>query len=118
MTIVGKRIKARRQELQLSQRDLAERMGYSNHSTITRIEAGTVDLPQSRLLQFAEALGTTPAYLMGMDAEPEDLGGFAAQVLTDPGLFQLVRDYLSLSEPDQYAMRLTCSSLAGKNKND
>ena len=118
MTIVGKRIKARRLELQMSQRDLAEKMGYSNHSTITRIEAGKVDLPQSRIMQFAEALGTTPVHLMGLDAEPEDLGGLAAEVLTNPDLLQLVQDYLSLSEADQYAMRLTCSSLAAKNKKD
>lgn len=118
MTIIGERIKARRKELQLSQRDLADRMGYSNHSTITRIEAGTVDLPQSRIQQFADVLGTTPSHLMGWDAEPEDLGGLAALVLSDPGLLRMVQDYLSLSESDQYAMRLTCSSLAAKNKKD
>lgn len=118
MTIVGKRIKERRQELKMSQRDLAERMGYSNHSTITRIEAGSVDLPQSRITQFAEALGTTPGHLMGWDAKPEDLGGLAAEVLTDPGLLKLVQNYLSMSEADQYAMRLMGESLAAKTKKD
>lgn len=118
MALVGDRIKARRQELQMSQRELAARMGYSNHSTITRIEAGSVDLPQSRISQFAEALGVTPAHLMGWDAEPEDMGGLAAEVLTSPDLLQLVQDYLSVSEADQYALRLMAASLAGKNKKD
>ena len=116
MTIVGERIKARRKELEMSQRDLAEKMGYSNHSTITRIEAGKVDLPQSRIAQFADALGVTPGHLMGWDAEPEDLGGLAAQVLTDPELLKLVQNYLSMSEADQYTMRLMASSLAEKKK--
>lgn len=118
MAMVGTRIKARRQELHMSQRDLADRMGYSNHSTIARIEAGKVDLPQSRIVQFADALGVTPGHLMGWDAEPEDLGAIAAQVLGDPGLLRLVQNYLAMPESDQYALKLMAESLAAKNKKD
>lgn len=64
---IGERIKARRNELMLSQRDLCEKMGYSNHSTIGKIEAGKVDIPQSRIVQFAEVLGVSVAYLMGWE---------------------------------------------------
>lgn len=60
---IGEKIKQRRTELKWSQRDLAEKMGY-NHSTITRIEAGKIDIPQSRIVQFAEVLGVSIAYLM------------------------------------------------------
>ena len=66
---IGERIKQRRKELRWSQRELSNRMGYQNHSTITKIEAGKVDIPQSRIVQFAEVLGTTPAYLMGWEEE-------------------------------------------------
>lgn len=65
---IGERIKQRRQELQWSQRELANRMGY-NHSTITRIEAGIIDIPQSRIMQFSDVLGVSIAYLMGWDEE-------------------------------------------------
>lgn len=117
-TIVGKKIKAIREELRLSQRELATRMGYSNHSTIARIEAGKVDLPQSRVAQFAEALGTTPGHLMGWDTpEPaKEQGALAAQVLKDPDLLSMVQKYMSLSEVDQYAVRLMVTSLADKKK--
>ena len=54
---IGDRIKERRKELNLSQRELAERMGYSNHSTVVRVEAGQVDLPQSRIVKFAYIMG-------------------------------------------------------------
>ena len=119
MTItIGKRIKARRQELKMSQRELASRMGYTDHTTITRIEAGKVDPPQSRIAAFAKALGTTPAHLMGWDAEPEDLGAVAAQVLADPNLLQLVQTYQTLSDADRYALRLMADSLARKTKKD
>lgn len=70
-TTIGARIKARRQELKMTQRYLAARMGYKDHTTITRTEAGKVDLPQSRIAQFAEVLGVTPGYLLGWD-EPTD----------------------------------------------
>ena len=64
---IGERIKDRRKALKLSQRDLAKKMGYADHSTITKIEAGKVDLPQSKIVQFAEVLETTPAVLMGWE---------------------------------------------------
>lgn len=66
---IGERVKARRQELGLTQRDLAKRMGYTDHTTITRVEAGKVDLPMSRISQFADALRVSPSYLMGWEDE-------------------------------------------------
>jgi hypothetical protein len=93
-------------------------MGYSNHSTITRIEAGKVDLPQSRIAQFAKVLGTTPAHLLGWDAEPEDLGATAAAVLVDPALLSMVQEFQTLSESDKLMVRSLVSSLAAKTKKD
>lgn len=61
---IGEKIKARRNELKWSQRTLSDKMGYQNHSTITKIEAGKVDLPQSKIVKFAEVLGVDVAYLM------------------------------------------------------
>lgn len=67
---IGEKIKTRRKELRWSQRDLADKMGY-NHSTITRIETGKIDIPQSRIIQFAEVLHTDVAYLMDWIDEEE-----------------------------------------------
>ena len=111
---IGERIKARRQALHMSQRDLAERMEYANHSTIARIEAGTVDLPQSRIAQFAEALGTTPSQLMGWDVNPTDAGAIAARVLKDPETFQFMKNFMELDEVDRYALRLAMETLKVK----
>lgn len=112
MSIIGERIRARRQELHLTQRQLAERLGYLDHTTLTRVEAGKIDLPQSRLEQFAEVLGVTPSHLMGWDAaEPEELGGLAAAVLKDPVLLQLVQDYRALDPAGQTAVSTLASAL-------
>lgn len=67
----GERIKARRISLGWSQRELAAKMGYKNHSVIARVESGSVDLPQSRLDQFAKVLGVTHGYLIGLVSEEE-----------------------------------------------
>ncbi len=64
---IGGRIKLKRNEKGWSQRDLAAKMGYSNHSTVGKIETGKVDLPQSKVVQFAEVLGVSVAYLMGWE---------------------------------------------------
>lgn len=113
---IGERIRARRVELSWSQRDLAARMGYSNHSTVGRVEAGKIDLPQSRIMQFAEVLGTTPRYLMGEENTPEDLGAVAAEVLKDPALLQLVQDYLAMDGSDRATVCTLVGSLAKKKK--
>ena len=60
---LGERIKARRQDLDLTQTELASLVGYSDRSAIAKIESGVNDISQSKLSDFAYALETTPAYL-------------------------------------------------------
>lgn len=58
-------IKLRRKELNLSQDELAKLTGYTDRTSISKIESGKVDLPQSKIRMFAEALHTTEGKLMG-----------------------------------------------------
>ena len=69
MSTVGERILVRRKELDLTQEELARRMGYKSKSTINKIELGINDIPQSKIAKFAEVLATTPSFLMGWDEE-------------------------------------------------
>lgn len=62
---IGERIKARREELNMTQTELAEKVGYTSKSTIARIETGSNQLKQKKIMQFAKALNTTPSYLIG-----------------------------------------------------
>ena len=66
-----KNIKQLREELGMSQDELAEKTGYTSRSSIAKIEKGLVDLQQSKIISFANALGVTPSQLMGWD-EPQD----------------------------------------------
>lgn len=67
MADIGKRIKARREYLNITQEELANRLGYKNKSTIAKIENGTNDIVQSKVKEFAAALDTTIAYLMNWE---------------------------------------------------
>lgn len=98
---IGERIKARRNELMLSQRDLCEKMGYSNHSTIGKIEAGKVDIPQSRIVQFAEVLGVSVAYLMGWEEvqqKNDTLADIVIRLQTDEVFLSAVESLYKLDQ--------------------
>lgn len=62
---IGMRIKERRNNLNMSQTELAEKLNLKNRSTITRYEQGDKSFKQSQIIALAEALNTTPSYLMG-----------------------------------------------------
>lgn len=78
MLTLYENIKTRREALGLTKSALAELIGY-DRSMITKVEQGKVDLTQSKILAFAEALKTTPSQLMGWDDEP-----VASNLLTLP----------------------------------
>lgn len=60
-------IKLLRLRLGLSQSDLAALTGYTDRSSIAKVESGLVDLPESKLRLFAQALGVTVPQLMGYE---------------------------------------------------
>lgn len=67
MSTVGENILYMRKRLGWTQEELALKMGYKSKSTINKIEMGINDIPQSKIVKFAEVLGTTPAHLMGWE---------------------------------------------------
>ena len=76
MSELARRVRERRAALGLSQEELADRMGYRSKSSITKLEKGVNDLPQSKLEELAAALETTPAYLLGLDTPCPPPPGF------------------------------------------
>lgn len=67
MSTIGYKMKLLRQRLGMSADELAVRIG-KNRATIYRYEADEIDnMPLSIIIPLADALQTTPAYLMGWD---------------------------------------------------
>ena len=68
---VGERIAARRKELNMTQEELAKRLGYKSKSSINKIELKWANVPLSKLEKVAAALDCDPGYLMGWEEEKE-----------------------------------------------
>lgn len=62
---IYEKIKKRREELGMSQEELAEEMGYKSKTSIHKIEQKMTDLPLSRVVEFAKVLKVSSDYLMG-----------------------------------------------------
>ena len=58
-------IRKYRSELGMTQDELAKLTGYTDRSSIAKIERGDIDLPQSKIMLFASALNVDPGVLMG-----------------------------------------------------
>lgn len=65
MRALYKNIRSRRLELKMSQDLLAKLTGYSDRSSVAKIENGEVDLSESKICEFAKALQTSPQKLTG-----------------------------------------------------
>ena len=102
-------IRARRIALNMTQQELAKKMGYKSTSTIAKIESGENDIPHAKIAAFAKALSTTPAELMGFNFtiigdeiveclnEPDDT--VTVRISKDkPQLEELIKKLDSLSE--------------------
>lgn len=73
MDILNKRIKERRIALGLTLVELASKVGVRD-ATIQRYESGEIkNIKKSTVAKLAEALNTTPSYLMGWEEETFDI---------------------------------------------
>ena len=72
MSDIGKKIRQKREELGYTQEELANKLGYKSKTTIAKIESGANDIVQSKVVEFAKALNTTPAFLMGWEDDADD----------------------------------------------
>lgn len=68
---VGNGIRDRRKELGITQKELAEKVGYTNRSTIARIEAGQIDIKQATITELAKALDITTSDLLLLEVSDD-----------------------------------------------
>ena len=106
---IGDRIRLRREQINMSQEELAKRLGYKSRSSITKIEADASGLPQAKIAAIASALETTPAYIMGweekhaqMEQRSDILSRIVIKAQRDP---QFMSDLLAFYEMDEEKRR-------------
>lgn len=130
MAEIGIKIMARRKELNMTQEELAKKMGYKSKSTINKIENGTNDIPQSKIVKFAEVLDTSIAYLMGWeeklekksDEHVEESANRLADLFLrieikedDTDLMVMLEEYMELPATKKAQVREYVHLLAGKD---
>lgn len=82
----GDRIKKRRNELGMTQEELAKKLGYASRSSVNKVEKSR-ELSNKKVKLYSDALKCTPAYLMGWDEEYAD-----TQETLDDQHFDLLAD--------------------------
>lgn len=116
MSKIGENILAARKRAGLTQEELALRMGYKSKSTINKIELGINDIPQSKIIKFAEVLGTTPGALMGWVSEEtsrknDELVLIINRMRKDPDFFEAVKELAGLSGEKLLSVRNSLQQL-------
>ena len=107
----GENIKILRKQMNLSQDELANLAGYTDRSTIAKIESGKIDLTESKIIQFSRIFDVTPAALMGYTPLPVR----PAVVLTSDEQ-NLISAFQSLNTEGQIAAMAMMSGLTSQPK--
>lgn len=117
---IGKRIRYYREMLKMTQEEVARKVGYDNanpRSTISKIERGKSDIPQSKVRLFADAFGITVSELVNIDAEPKQLQ--LCELFEEcygRDSFMIVQKFLKLNSTNRTAVALMIDSLEATQK--
>ena len=65
LELFGERVKSRRIALNMTQEELARKLGYSSRSTVNKIELGKINVTQTKVIELSRALDCSISYLMG-----------------------------------------------------
>lgn len=113
---IGERIKHRREELKMSQDELARKLGYRSRSSINKIERDASGLPQTKIADIAKALSTSPSYIMGWEEEmengPVSLAETHADMLQDEDMVVIYTYLKNLSTKKRAIVKDLARSLA------
>lgn len=73
--MIGERIKRKREQLGMSQDELAQKLGYKSRSSINKMELGIQDVPQRKIKDISKILGVPIGYLLEDDKEDSKADG-------------------------------------------
>lgn len=106
--LIGYRIKERRLELGMTQKELAKLVGYTSHTTVAKVERGLVDLSQSKIAAFTDALQVDADYLVwGKKDEGRTVDEWRDELRSNPDLRMLLSASRNLNEDDiKYLIQL------------
>lgn len=91
---MGQKVKLFRKRLGMTQEELAQKLGYKSKTSVAHIELNR-DIPIDIVPLIATIFGTTPAFLMGWERDPEKVRLLlnSLEKITDEQ-FELLLSYL------------------------
>lgn len=108
-----KNIRKLRKQLNMSQDELAHKVGYSGRSSVSMVEKGLVDLPDSMVSKFADALGVSIYELRGDSEEHWQYLEKMYETDKDAQLSDL--DLFLKESPEYYDLFIECKKIKKEN---
>lgn len=108
---VGERIKKRREELQMTQEEMAKKMGYKSRSSVNKMEVSR-ELTLKTIRKLANVLECSESYLMGWEEEKEDIEKSAK---TD---FEIIEIYNRLSNKNKIVIKKMIETLIEQEESE
>ena len=113
---IGERIRQKRLEAGMSVDELALKLG-KNRATVYRYENGDIEnLPTTILEPIAQALETTPAYLMGYEENLNNSADLVTKILMGKCLIDHVKLLMDLNSDNRKSVYDMIDFLAQKEK--
>ena len=113
---IGERIRQKRLEAGMSVDELALKLG-KNRATVYRYENGDIEnLPTTILEPIAQALETTPAYLMGYEENLNNSADLVTKILMDKCLIDHVKLLMDFNSDNRKSVYDMIDFLAQKEK--
>lgn len=110
----GQMIKQLRKAAKMSQEELARKVGYTDRSSIAKIESDKAELTESKIKQISEIFGITPAELLGIGTP-----SVATEFVTFPILGEVAAGYEHFAEYDDFGdIDIPASWLKGRPQSD
>lgn len=99
--LFGARVRHYREKRGYTQKDLAERLGYTSHASIAKIEKGDNSIPLSKLPDFCVALDVQPFDLLGLSENDKKIWLIAENMANrnpNADIQKFIEIYISLME--------------------
>ena len=117
----GQNLRRLREARSMSQEELAKALGYTNRSSINKIEIGRSSIPTEKIQLTAQILGVSPLELFEGDEEVDTLpgGSFHGGVDTEKIKTAIFNgDISKLNEPNQARLMSYYQALLDTQENE
>ena len=117
----GQNLRRLREARGMSQEELAKALGYTNRSSINKIEIGRSSIPTEKIQLTAQILGVSPLDLFEGDEEPDTLPGGSFHGGVDVEKIKTAifnGDISKLNEPNQARLMSYYQALLDTQENE